>query len=196
MVTQKIKSVFSTGNHIVWDDSYGSALAIDHLAGLGHREIAIIVGMFEDIESAENRIKSAHERAEEMGMTVHWIGQHQRNQKEDFQLLGQTLTRRILQEHPSTTAIICRQDYFALGIYSELRKAGLRIPEDMAVLGYLNLQDFLYFSPQLTSVQFPLAEGVSRAIELIFEDGIDSKTKELDLTKEIQLIPRASTTGD
>ena len=70
------------------------------------------------------------------------------------------MMRKVLDEFPKVTAVICRQDYHAVGVYRELHRRGLRIPADMAVMGHQNLQPGLHLEPGLTSVATPVVLGL------------------------------------
>ncbi len=105
--------------------------------------------------------------------------------------LGET-KRAILETYPKVTAVICRQDYQAIGVYRQLMRIGKHVPDDTAVVGNFNLQSKLFLDPGLTSVSCPSVEGIERAMEFILNPERRS-VKDVDLTDKIELVVRGST---
>jgi len=64
-------------------------------------------------------------------------------------------------------AIICSNDYMALSVCDELERRGVRVPEDVSVSGYDNIEDARFHKPSLTSVGVPLGELAGKAVEII-----------------------------
>ena len=183
------------GHQIVWDTTRSAILAIDHLAELGHREIAILAGLYTRPQDSVPRIKAAYEHAATLGIKAHWIS-HAQEKREDIGGSGRLMTQDVLKNHPGVTAIYCRQDYHVVGVYHELHKAGKQVPGDMAVIGNFNLQDILQFYPPLTSVDAPLVKGAEVAMDFVQMEGQGAKGEGADLTDHITLIKPQSTMGD
>ena len=181
--------------HVFWDDKRCGILAVEHLAELGHREIAILGGYYLDPQQAPGKIGGAYERARELGIEAHWVTDTGEAPGAIPQA-GHRMAQHVLETYPEVTAIICRQDYHAFGVYRELHRAGKQIPQDMAVVGNLNLQEFLYFDPPLTSVDVPMVEAIERVMEFIVSDGPLKENRQVDLTEHITLVSRGSTVAD
>ncbi len=179
---------------VTWDSGVAGKMAVEHLAQLGHREIAVLAGPFEEPEDRFPRIASSYFRGRELGLTVRWIT----NSEEQGGMIpqsGQEMMRKVLEEFPKVTAVICRQDYHAVGVYRELHRRGLRILEDMAVMGHQNLQPGLHLEPGLTSVATPVVQAVEIALRFAIEGQKNFSERVYDLTSFCRLIPRASTVG-
>jgi DNA-binding LacI/PurR family transcriptional regulator len=112
---------------------------------------------------------------------------------EDIPTSGEVMTRQILERFPGVTAIVCRQDLHAVGVYRELHRVGKRIPEDIAVIGHFNLQPILYLDPSLTSVQAPMVEAIEAAMDFVINSKETGEAMVRDFTEYHRLIVRAST---
>jgi LacI family transcriptional regulator len=93
------------------------------------------------------------------------------------------------------TAIFAGSDQQAFGVYEAARQRGLRIPEDLSVVGFDELPVARWASPPLTTVRQPLAEMGSAAAQMLGElvEGLPLRSSRLELSTE--LIVRESTTG-
>ncbi len=106
--------------------------AVDHLAALGHTRIA-------HIDGGERSGSDERRRGYVAGMTSHGWERLIRvcpggNSEED----GLAGARTLLRDDPSLTAIICYNDSCAIGAFQAAHEAGLRIPEDLSIVGYDN----------------------------------------------------------
>jgi DNA-binding LacI/PurR family transcriptional regulator len=117
---------------VVDDDFRGAQLAVEHLAGLGHRDIALIDGG-EGAGAAERR---AGYRA---AMTGAGLSRHIRIEPGDFtEDGGHEGARRLLKGPRRPTAIFASNDQSAVGALNAIIEAGLRVPEDVSLMGYDN----------------------------------------------------------
>ncbi|HEX7351250.1 LacI family DNA-binding transcriptional regulator [Brachybacterium sp.] len=128
------------------DDEVGQGLLVDHLVGLGHREIAHVGGVGAAV---------ARERAEAFraAMERHGLGEEARVEPGDFtEQVGQTAGSMLLRGSQVPTAVTCANDVTAVGVLSAARDAGYSIPEELAVAGYGNTSLASSGVSQLTSV--------------------------------------------
>lgn len=132
------------------DDRYGTELAMEHLFSLGHRRIAMLTGRGSDSNSFIQRELRYRSLMTERcgGYEPEWVGDggfsHQG---------GYEAARKILNlpgQRP--TAFFCAADSVAIGAIAAIQDAGLRVPEDVSVVGYDNLSYLPYLHPLLTSV--------------------------------------------
>jgi len=79
---------------------------------------------------------------------------------------GYRLAQELLEER-QVDAVVVGNDYFALGLYRAIAERGLRIPDDIAVVGFGDYPFAAYLSPALTTVRLPAAEVGRRAVELL-----------------------------
>jgi LacI family transcriptional regulator, galactose operon repressor len=167
----------------------GGLAATEHLLGLGHRRIATIGGP-EDYLCTRARIdgyRSALERAGiafDRALVRHGDFEHEGG----FRCGGELLD---LDRRP--TAIFSCNDQQALGVYEAARRRGLRIPQDLSVVGFDDLPVARWISPPLTTVRQPLAE-MGRAAAQMLGELIENRplhSRRLELSTE--LITREST---
>jgi len=117
---------------VVDDDFRGAELAVEHLAGLGHRDIALIDGG-EGAGAAERR---AGYRA---AMDAAGLSRHARVEPGDFtEGGGYEGARRLLARSRRPTAIFASNDQSAVGALDAINEAGLAVPQDVSLIGYDN----------------------------------------------------------
>lgn len=135
---------------IVGDDAKGIALAVEHLVDMGHRHLAHVAGP-SHLSTGAARAATFAERtraltgAEAPVAEAEWFGTEP----------GTTASRRLLTEHPETTAIIAGNDLLALGCYRTARTMGLEVGADLSVTGYNDMPLADLMQPPLTSVRVP-----------------------------------------
>ena len=99
----------------------------------------------------------------------------------------------LLQSSPQPDGVFCQSDHIALGVCEAIRRVGLRIPEDIAVVGYDNYDFASYVSPSLTTVDQPL-EKIGRVAYAQLRKMISRQEPELrNILLEPRLIRRQST---
>lgn len=138
-------------NSIVPDDRYGARIAVKHLLELGHQRIAFINGP-EDWDAATNRLAGYQEELAAWGIALDPALVKQG----DWQVQsGYVATQQLLAVAEQPTAVFAANDLMALGVTYATQEAGLKVPEDIAVVGYDD-RDFAGFvRPALTTVQMP-----------------------------------------
>jgi LacI family transcriptional regulator len=167
----------------------GGLEATEHLLGLGHRRIAAIGGP-EDYLCSRARIDGYRSALERAGVAFdRALVRHG-----DFQHEGGFLAGRdLLDLKPGPTAIFACNDQQALGVYEAARRCGLRIPQDLSVVGFDDLPVARWLSPPLTTVRQPLAEMGRTAAQMLGEliQNRPLPTSRVELSTE--LITREST---
>ena len=86
-----------------------------------------------------------------------------------FEEAGERMMNEWLREGDMPTAVIAAYDYLALGMIRALHDAGLRVPEDMAIVGFDDIPRAPYLCPSLSSIQTPIAESCRQAVELMMK---------------------------
>ncbi|HEY0510750.1 MAG TPA: LacI family DNA-binding transcriptional regulator [Thermoanaerobaculia bacterium] len=154
-------------------DNRGGAFAmVRHLAGLGHRRIALIEGPEENADARERRrgYRDAL-RAEgvERSPALELAG--------DFsEEAGYRAGRRLLALAPRPTAVFAANDSMAIGCLFALREAGVQVPGDVALAGFDDIPIARYITPPLSSVHVPIAELGTRAMERLLH-AVESKNE-------------------
>jgi LacI family transcriptional regulator len=135
-------------NAVLPANAEGARAAARHLAGLGHREIGMIAGPRALVTIADRSEGFRRGLTENDGDPVlHEI-------EADFTRDGgYAATRRLLQGRPGVTAVFAMADVMAIGALAALRDAGLRVPEDVSLVGYDDLPICADLVPALTTVR-------------------------------------------
>lgn len=145
-------------NYFVIDNKHAVRMAIRHLFDLGHRNIGYIAGP-QDLYAARIRKDAFFEVMQEFRLEVHfeWL------QVGAFAYQsGIEGVKRILRNPNLPTAIFCANDETAFGAMDAIQHAGLRVPEDISVIGFDNVPLALHSHPPLTTISQPVDE-IARA---------------------------------
>jgi DNA-binding LacI/PurR family transcriptional regulator len=147
-----------TGPHVtnvVLDHALSAQLAMQHLYELGHRRIAFMKGQQFSID-AEYRWQAILMAARELGLEVapELVIELQANSWSP--LLGYEPVKRFAALKHDFTAMFCFNDTAAIGAMRALGEAGLRVPEDVSVIGFDDIMSAAYQRPSLTTVRQPL----------------------------------------
>ena len=144
----------------------GASLACQHLLGFGHRRIGIITGP-RMITGTLDRLRGAKEAFAAAG--VPW--DDELVAEGDFRRASGVLAcATLLSRAPDLTAIFAMSDDMAFGVYDVVHSRGMRIPEDLSVVGYDDAATSRDVVPALTTVTYPTAELARRAIEACIGD--------------------------
>ncbi len=148
--------------YLIYNDNvYGISLVTRHLIKLGHENIAYLGNTLGGLTNTE-RIRGFQETMKSAGLTI----------REDFIHLtkggtpegGFAGAQYLLSLPKIPTAIMCYNDFMAVGVYRALMQAGYRIPEDISVTGFDDIAIAAYMNPPLTTLhQFKYDLGVGAA---------------------------------
>jgi len=181
-------------DHTEWPsvtaDSYGGARsAMQHLADLGHRRIAFITGN-EELGSAR-----ARHRAYDDAVAIHRLEKDAALvQTGDFSTRGgRDAMQRLLKLRQRPTAVFAANDLSAFGAISVLQSAGIRIPEDMSVVGFDDLPSASQLHPALTTVRQPISEMGRAAVNSLLGMVVGLEVATPQITLPTELMVRDST---
>jgi len=166
----------------------GAHDATRYLVNRGHRHIALITGPAGHLY-AQARIDGYRSAMTSAGLPV--LPQHLRHGTYD-RASGRNHVNALLATTPRPTALFICSDHMAIGGFEAIAEAGLRVPDDISVVGFDDLPEARWVNPQLTTVRQPLKEMAACAtgmlVRLIHGETLDSQRMELATT----LIERAS----
>lgn len=144
----------------------GGFAATEHLIGLGHRQIAVIGGPPE-MTCSEERIAGYEAALGRAGIPV----SRKLVRHGDFYLGGgRKGAAAVLGLRERPTAIFAGSDEQARGVYDEADARGLRIPQDLSVVGFDDVDVCEWMSPRLTTVRQPLAQMAALAIRTVLQN--------------------------
>ena len=167
----------------------GGLQAPRHLLELGHRRLAVISG-HEDVLCSQARVAGFRSAHDEVGIPV------------DPELVrygkfaahaGNEHATELLTRPDRPTAIFAGSDTQAIGVIRAARRLGLRVPEDLSVIGYDNVPVAAWVDPALTTVNQPLRNMAGTATRMLLDlaGGVEVPTSRIDLVTE--LVVREST---
>jgi len=183
------------------DDFAGAKLAAEHICGLGHRNIAVLALEFVDdrfgwigprelegavYSTSRDRLLGYFEVLEAHGVDTSKVPV--------WETLNDMATtaaglEAVFAKGERPTALLCMSDRVALSAIEWLQARGLRVPDDVSVIGYDGIPEGETSRPKLTTVSQPIVEIGRRAVEIIL-DGADEVRRE---TLPVELIVRDST---
>nr|WP_300146608.1 LacI family DNA-binding transcriptional regulator [Propionicimonas sp.] len=139
---------------ILPDEIAGGRAAVEHVLSLGHRRIGFIAGR-EGAWATKMRIQGFREGLEAAGLDPSRSPIHLGNYRIDS---GYELTWTVMRGKKPPTALLLGNDQMATGAYIALARLGLRIPDDVSVVGYDDEPLAADLSPALTTVRIPFYE--------------------------------------
>lgn len=180
--------------NIVLNHSRAASLALEHLTKLEHRKLAFIKGQAFSSDT-EVRWEAVREAAESLGIEVKQKLIGQLEGESSSPELGYQVTKKLLESGEPFTALFTFNDISAIGAIHALRQAGRRVPEDVSVVGFDDIQSAAFQNPALTTVRQPLREmGLIAAETLLRRITAPAKAPyPNEIVVEPELVVRAST---
>jgi LacI family transcriptional regulator len=170
------------------DDVHGGQLGIEYLTGLGHTEIAWVCGP-ESIPQVADRGAGVAKAAKFAGAKVETVRVSLMNTTH-----GEDAAKKILALQTIPTAIFCANDLLALGVMRTLRENKFKVPEQISVLGYDDIEFAASAAVPLSSISQPAYQmGVTAADLLLNECEEAEKHEHQQIRFQPQLVERAST---
>jgi len=179
--------------NIVLNHQRAAEVALKHLFHLGHRHIAFIKGQAFSSDTEvrwENIVRSARQ----LGLTINPRLVVQLEGDSPSPQTGYKATKKLLAAAEAFSALFTFNDISAMGAIRALRESGLRVPEDVSVVGFDDIQSAAYQNPGLTTVRHPLREMGRTAAEILLRrisrPGLDLHDR---YTVEPELVVRETT---
>jgi DNA-binding LacI/PurR family transcriptional regulator len=166
---------YREANYVDADNRGGAYQAVSYLVNLGHKRIGYLGGSFDFVfnqERFEGYLQSIN--TEESGYEA---------------------MRKLLESSSIPTAVFVANDLDAIGAMKAVKEKGLRIPEDISLIGFDDIQLTSYTEPTLTTVRQPIYEMGTTAISLLVQLIEGKKEEPLKVELPTQLIIRESSGG-
>jgi DNA-binding LacI/PurR family transcriptional regulator len=170
------------------DYHHGIRQAVQHLAALGHRSIAFVAGPLR-LHSAQSRLVAFKKALQECGIPVNEKliveGDHTMEG-------GMNAAERLTAQKNLPTAIMCSNDMLAIGVLHRLSRLGLRVPDDVSVIGFDDIHMSAMMIPPLTSIQMSRSD-LARAAVGALRAHVEETSPKREYKIDTHLIVREST---
>lgn len=189
VITDRLFKKKSRNNYVHCDHYAGGRLAIEHLIDCGCKNIVCVKGP-QHISSAKARYDGYRDVCKEHGIAEQTI-----ECDYDFNA-GLVTTEGMLMRYPDVDGVIACNDMVAISIYKVLRKKGIKVPEQIQIIGFdgVYLSDLI--TPELTTVAQPIEEIGRKAAELIIHKDENQGEKEYVLPAKLIMRETTRQKGD
>jgi GntR family transcriptional regulator, arabinose operon transcriptional repressor len=174
--------------YIMMDDKTGGYLAAKYLLQLGHREIAGIFKI-DDLQGIKRQAGFVEALAEyQLVAKPEFLGNYETEQLFSYPY---QFTRELLHRVSQPTAIVCYNDQIALKVMEAVRDEGLRIPDDISIIGYDDSSLAIASEVKLTTIKHPKAEMGRQTARFII-DMVENRIEKPRFVYQPELIIRSS----
>ncbi len=185
---KKLKGV----TNIVLDHHQAAVLALAHLKELGHERVAFMKGNLLSSD-AKDRWEAIGNVAAQIGMSIDPELTVQIDTDDPTPMLGYPFTKQLLARRKPFTALFAYNDISAIGAIRALQEQGLRVPQDVSVMGFDDIPGAAFHSPSLTTVRQPLNRMGEVAAQSLLERIEGKKDYLAEIAIEPELAVREST---
>src|ERR1700727_1820866 len=162
--------------NVVLDNHRAAELSLRHLYDLGHRTIAFMRGQPYSSDS-DARWQGIVEVAKDLGLSIRPELTIQLEKDLTSPELGYPVVKHLLTRHRRFTAVISFNDIAAMGCIRALHDSGLRVPQDVSVVGFDDIKEAAFQTPSLTTIRQPLHQMGELAVQLLLQQLRPSETK-------------------
>lgn len=178
--------------NIVLDHRFAASLALKHLVDLGHEKIAFMKGSTASLDT-DDRWSAICEVAAKLGLCMSPELIVQLEGTDPTPNLGYPFAKQLLARKQPFTALFAYNDISAIGSICAFQEAGLRVPADVSVVGFDDIQAAAFTSPTLTTVRQPL-ERMGEIAASTLLDRIEGRAEYVpEIAIEPQFVVRQST---
>jgi LacI family transcriptional regulator len=179
--------------NVILDHRRAAELALGHLVRMGHSEVAFMRGPVVSSDS-EERWKSICEVARVLDLPMKPALCVDMEFSTPFPDMGYPVVQKMLASGQKFTALFAFNDVSAIGAIRALRDAGLRVPEDVAVIGFDDIPIASYNTPSLTTIRQPLRRMGEIAARSLLDRLQKKPSGPEEVAVEPELVIRESTT--
>jgi DNA-binding LacI/PurR family transcriptional regulator len=176
-------------NYVDYDNYSGAFAAVEHLIGLGHKKIGVITGSPTRLVSINRQV------AYEDAMKAHGLPVESRLIVPGYFKVkgGYEACKQLLHENPKMTAIFAFNDLSAIGAIRAIREASMKVPEDISVVGFDDMEIATYSDPPLTTVT-RFSHDISHLMAQAIDDlARNPNIEHLAISLKTSLVVRQST---
>jgi len=178
-------------NRVVIEDRRGGYLATQHLLKLGHRKIGYVSDRLDNaFNFVASRERYAGYRQALAEMNIPFQPEYHR-QKPYGRQEARQMARDLFKLSDPPSAIFASSDTLAIGVLEAARDVGLKVPEDLSIVGYDDLEVATYLN--LTTIRQPFFVSGVEAVELLLETIIDPSLPVREIRMPVELVVRGTT---
>jgi DNA-binding LacI/PurR family transcriptional regulator len=186
--------------NVVIDHDVAARLALAHLSSLGHSRIAFFTGP-QVIPDSEDRWRAIRACAREMGLAIRpdlvfGLGVQPVDGAfplDEFFREGYALGKELVERRGELTALFAFNDPSAIGAMRALHEAGIRVPEDVSVVGFDDIDSAAFHNPGLTTIRQPLRRMGAIAAQSLLDHLSGGEKVGSQLSVDPELVVRQST---
>lgn len=148
------------------DDEHAAREAVEHLISLGHSKIGVLGGCMGVSDAASGRFRGCRQAFEHHGIAFDPENQYEMTRfamSSGYESMG-----TLLDKLPGLTAVFAMSDVQAVGAIRALHDRGLRVPEDISVMGFDGIELGGYLTPKLTTIRQDAEHLARRGVEILF----------------------------
>jgi LacI family transcriptional regulator/LacI family repressor for deo operon, udp, cdd, tsx, nupC, and nupG len=170
LINNRVESHHKLLHWVTVDDRKGAKLAVEHLLQLGHRSIGYL-GVESRPRSNQQRLEGYQKALAAAGISRQdaWVAIASGSEAslEEDVAVGQSLLPRLLET--GITAVFCYNDMVAIGVLCACREQGIRVPEELSVIGFDDIKMADYVTPALTTIHQAKASLGRLATEMLLD---------------------------
>jgi len=178
--------------NIVLDHHHAAQLGLKHLLDLGHRQIAILRGHPASADS-ESRWSAVRDVARQFGLALDPELVLHIAVADSTPSVGYPYGKRLLEKQRPFTALFAYNDISAIGAIRAFQEAGLRVPQDISVVGFDDIPDAAFHYPSLTTLRQPLRKMGELAVDMLVGQIERGSEPPREIAVEAELVVREST---
>lgn len=179
--------------HVMANDEQGGYKAVEHLYSLGHRKIAHITGL-NNMPYSIDRKNGYLKAMKDFGLPVHenYIFDPSLKNSEYIDATLTYIRQLVKRGADRPTAIFCVSDLYAITVITELQRQGIKVPENISVVGYADMYFGTFPSPKISTVREPYMEIGSKTVDMLLDQKEGRASENKKILIDIEFIQRES----
>lgn len=174
---------------VATDDKAAAQEAVEYLFSLGHKNIGVLGGNIEKSYTTYCRFMGAIDAFEAQGLS---FDKERQYVQAYFSISeGYRAMEKLLEKMPEVTAVFAMADVMAIGAIRAIHDRGMRVPEDISVMGFDGLDIGRYMMPRLTTIRQHREAIATRSVEVLL-DCIEGEMKKVHEIEAFHLMPGES----
>lgn len=171
------------------DDQHSSYLATKYILEAGHQNVGLVSGLLHEDGVMQKRFKGYQQALEEFGISYRAEYVFEGNVDYDS---GAEIAYRIAKSYTELTALVATADIFAIGLMKGFYESGVRVPDDISIMGFDDLDISAYLTPGLTTVRQEISLKGEHAVELLVENMAAPGMKKIEEILPVRIVERDS----